>query len=47
MNLGIEFIGSLAEKRKERERAQSRAVPGYESSREGWFDKCKEEVGLI
>ena len=51
MNLGIEcaaavhYWQSLREKRKRESTEQGSS--GYESSREGWFDKCKEEVGLI
>ena len=51
MNLGIECAAAVllaVSQRKEEERESTeQGSSGYESSREGWFDKCKEEVGLI
>ena len=48
MNLGIECAADVQRKEEERERESTeQGSSGYESSREGWFDKCKEEVGLI
>ena len=48
MNLGIECAADVQRKKEERERESTeQGSSGYEWSREGWFDKCKEEVGLI